>query len=179
MTGIPNITTIESYVTPLKQGVRFEQNDTTQQFALGEGVYDNQGGLWKYVSFSGVVAINSCCWIDETFAALKLVTGSAPASQYPVTIGFNQVAAPSGVSYGWLWTGGPGCGGVGFGIKGTVLISCVKDVPLFATSTAGALDDSSVSHYQIYGLCSTVTEPGTGTNTYEMYASDFLSISGV
>lgn len=161
------------------EGARYEQNDLTAQFPVGTCSVDNQGGHWKYTSFSGAVAINSCVWIDETVAALKLVTGSVPASQQPVGIGFNQVAAPAGVSFGWVWQGGPSCGGVGFGIKGTVLISCVKDVPLFATSTAGALDDSVVSHYQIFGLSSTITEPGTGTTTAELTASQILCITGV
>lgn len=160
-------------------GPRYEQNDLVALFPVGSSSKDNQGATWTYVSFSAAVAQYDTVWFDENFAALTVLNATTPASQRPAGIGLAQVAAPTGVSYGWVWGGGNGCGGIGTGLKANVLVSCIKDTPLYATSTAGKLDDSSTAHYQILGLTTTATEPGTGTAAIEVFAALPLALSGV
>lgn len=173
------ISTIESNIYPINmQGVRFEQNDLSPLFLVGSNCDDNDGGRWIYVSFSTALAINSWVWVDETGAALGLLNATTPASQRPCPVGAIQFASPSGVSYGWIWNGGSGAGGVGSGIKGLVVASTAKDVPLYATGTSGVVGSSSTSHYQILGLTSCATDAGSGV-AQEMFASLPLSLSGV
>lgn len=167
-----------SGIYPLLTSVRFEQNDLSAIFRLGSSCPDNQGGQWTYCSFAAGGSIYDAYWIDENYAAVTLLNATTPASQRPVGVGLGQVAMAAS-SYGWLWCGGQSCGGVGFGIKANVLISCVKDVPLYATGTAGKLDDGSTLHYQILGLCTTANEPGSGTAAIEVFASMPLSLTGL
>lgn len=148
---------------------RYEQNDASALFPVGSASYDNYGGLWNYVSFSAVVAIYDAVWIDETYAALTILNATTPAAARPVSVGIAQIAAPSTASYGWVWRGGGG--GTTYGIKVNVLISCVKDVPLYATATAGKLDDAPTTQYKVSSLGITATEPGTATAAIECYAS--------
>lgn len=158
-----------------EQGVRFEQVDTAKQFPLGFAVQDNQGGMWKYCSFAAGGALYDTYWIDENFAAVTLLNATTPASLRPVGIGI-ACAVFTATTYGWLWCGGVSAGGVGSGIKANVLISCVKDVAIYATSTAGKLDDASTSNYRLINLCTTATEPGTGTAAIEVFSTGYLAL---
>jgi len=160
-------------------GVQYEVIDSTPRFRIGENAPDNNGGQWEYVKFTGTGALGDCYWVDESGNAVTVLNATTPASQRPVALGIAQVANTAANSYGWLWLGGFGAGGVGSGIVCNVLISCVKDVPLYCTATAGKLDDSSTSHYQVLGLCTCATEPGTGTAAIEVFASLPLSLSGI
>lgn len=157
------------------QGARFEQNDSSPLFPVGTVADDSQGGQWIYVKSTAAIAQYDLCWVDETgFVALTMLNATTPAAGRPVILGIAQVAFPTGTTYGWLWRG-PG-GGVGVGLKVNALISCVKDVALYATATAGKVDDAATTNYKIGGFTLTATEPGTGTTAIECYASLPLSL---
>ena len=71
------------------------------------------------------------------------VTTTNAAALGPAPIGFAQVAVTSGY-YAWFGLNGM--------LKVNLLVSCQPNVPLYTTSTAGSLDDATVSAGYIMGI---------------------------
>ena len=66
-------------------------------------------------------------------------------------VGFAQTSIASG-SYGWVQTGGVPV------VK--LAASCLPNVPLYTTATAGTLDDAVVSGGLVAGIVATVSASG-------------------
>lgn len=98
---------------------------------LGELAWGSEGTEWVYVNFEAAVKQYHAVEIDENYNASPLTIANMTNGY---DIGFTQVAANSGEK-GWVAKRGSN-------IKALVAASCNADVALFATSTAGVLDDA-------------------------------------
>ena len=146
-----------SGVFPLLQGARYEETSTTQLFESGAVSRDNRGGTWVYVKASAAVAQYALVTISNAALPLAAEATTTSIANGPVPLGIAQVAFASG-EFGWVWRG-PG-GGVGYGIKCKLAASCVLDVTLYTTGTAGVIDDANVDESAVAGLKSCATIGG-------------------
>lgn len=105
-------------------------------FAVGTKVKCNDG-IYQYIKASGTVAINDMVKISNTFTAASGTTTLLPSTE-PAKVGVaNQVAFIVN-QYGWVFVG-PGL------VTVNVAASCVQDVKLYTTATAGVVDDAATT----------------------------------
>ena len=106
----------------------------------------------EYIWLKGVastVAYAAVCYDEDYATALLTETLAAKGKR----VAFAQAAIVAD-KYGWYQIRGVG--------KVRCLASCAKESVLYATSTAGCLDDAGTT--KIHGVISTETEGGTGTD---------------
>lgn len=130
-------------------------------FGLGDrSGPDHNGNSWIFVKAGGTLAIGDTVWVDSDYLATAITPALAVT---PGLVGFAQIAFATN-DYGWVITNG----------KPTIttLASCAKNVSLYTSDTAGALDDStlSTSHNLVQGVV-LVTTNGASTSTGVAYAS--------
>lgn len=105
-------------------------------YAVGTKVIANDG-VYQYVKATGTIAINDLVKITNTFGATSGTTTLLPNTE-PAKCGVANQAALIVNQYGWVFVG-PGL------VTVNVLASCVQDVKLYTTSTAGNVDDSATT----------------------------------
>lgn len=128
-------------------GVNLTQVDTAAQFTVGTLVNCNDGGMAMYVlSSTSAVSTFAAVAIDGNGKANMLTTTNAASSP---RIGFSQVSIAT-TGYGWVRLGGAA-------ILVNVAAQCAPNVALFTTSTAGVLDDATVTVGYIMGLVASTT----------------------
>lgn len=105
-------------------------------FNLGARHQDHNGNVWVFVKASAALALGDCGIIRESGRAtgLTLANSKTIASR---SVGFAQVAVAAD-SYAWLQVHGSVA-------SVRVKIDCEPYVALYPTSTAGSLDDATVS----------------------------------
>ena len=104
-------------------------------FNLGDVVEDGDGKQWVFVKASAAIALYDVVTYDETFTTVVAPLGTANDARGD-KIGVAAVAFAS-ADYGWLQIYGP--------CTMNVLASCVANVRLNTTATAGSLDDDGTS----------------------------------
>lgn len=109
--------------------------------AVGTTALGSDGSKWMLVKAASTIAQYDACIIINTssatgasIAAVPVTTTNAATSQ---RLGFAQTAITSSL-YGWVAL-------EGHGLRVNCLINCQPAVPLFTTSTAGSLDDATVT----------------------------------
>lgn len=118
-------------------GVDLTQVDLTSTNDLGAS-FQASNGEYMYVKASAAVAQYALVKIssDGNFTVAEATTTTNPSTE-PAMCGIAQVAIASG-SYGWVWRG-----------KGIArckfAASCVQDVKIYTTGTAGVVDDSATT----------------------------------
>ena len=130
-------------------------NESTAGIATGTVVATSDGGQAVYVQASSEIAQYNAVAVavdytvvNATTAALTQATGTGRQ------IAFAQTSIASG-NYGWVQTSGrPKC---------KLAANCADRVALFATSTAGTLDDAVVSGAQVDGAVFRTSAAGAGT----------------
>ena len=121
-------------------GANYTLTSTTQKFALGLKYFDpGVVAEFEYVNASAAISQYDAVMITDSKTASQLTTTNAGA--IPGAVGVAQVAIASG-SYGWVLRRGGIKGG---GLKLNVLASCLKNVKLYTTATAGAIDDTATT----------------------------------
>lgn len=146
---------------------------TTPQAVLGQEFIDLYGRIYKYVKGAGTIAQYEYVVISKdgnyTIASLDTDTSGHGAGKVQ-PLGCVQVSGGFTSSlYGWIF--------VGCGIHtGLFAASCVQNVPLYATSTQGVIDDSATTTL-IPGLMLITTI--TGAASASAYAAGRLYTSGV
>ena len=152
------------------QGLKTGVATTTAKFDLLERAA-NSKGEWVYAraNLSSIPAY-SLVKIDNDGLARTLTTGVAGTE--PELIGIAQTTFADG-DYGWFWVGSGG--GLGKGIKVSVLVSCVTNVPLYTTTTAGYADDTATT--LIRGLTIVISNPSAGADNIECFAPGVLSVN--
>lgn len=160
-------------VTPLMGVDVTTATSTTAEYALGARVKVSDGGEAMYVKAGSTVTAGDVLLISSAGSAVPITTaltdaGTATAHQY---IGVAHVSITSG-SYGWACTGGIPTAGI------SVLASCVRGSPLYTTTTAGALDDTSTSSHLISGIQITTTATGAAVTAGYLSVNPIL-VSGV
>lgn len=133
-------------------GIDVTATSTSAQFNLGDR-YTTSGSTgyteYQYVKASAAIAANQYVKIsgDGLFTAAEGTTTLLPSTE-PAMVGCAQTAIASG-SYGWVVR-------KGYHI-GNFAASCVQDVKIYTTATAGVVDDSSTTLIQGLKLITTIT----------------------
>ena len=126
-------------------GVSLEYTDTSPSFALGTTVNLSDGGQAVYVRAASTVATYAAVSVLVDNTVVPLTTTNSAGSK---AVGFAQVSIASAY-YGWVQLGGKP--------RVSVLVGCQPNVPLFTTSTAGSLDDATVTAGLVAGLVATTS----------------------
>ena len=127
-------------------GVNLTRVDSTAQFPAGTMVNLNDGGQAMYVkSTASALSTYSAVSIGQDGKATMLLTANAEKSP---RVGFAQVSIATS-SYGWVVLGGQ--------FLVNLAAQCASSVPLFTTSTAGVLDDATITAGYVAGLISTTS----------------------
>lgn len=140
---------------------------TGPKFDLGSYGW-NEKGLWQYGHAAGAIAQYAAVKIDNDGEISELTTTITGTE--PTAVGAAQVAFADN-DYGWVFRGFGG--GAGNGIKIKLAASCVQDVQLFTTGTAGVLDDAATDLIQNVTLVTTITS-ATAAEVYCIEAMKFV-----
>ena len=133
---MPNVTT--SLI-----GVNLTRVDASAQFPAGTLVNLSDGGQAMYVKAStSALSTYAAVAIGVNGIATMLLSSNAEAN---IRVGFAQTSIGTS-AYGWVQTGG--------NPLVNLAANCDDGVPLFTTSTAGVLDDATVSAGYVMGLTS-------------------------
>lgn len=114
-------------------------------------------GTFVFVQANGAIAQYDFVHIDTNGQAAKCTTTLAAQTSQ---VGAAQVAAADN-EYLWVWVGGEQGGGLGKGIKGSILTLYAAYNTLYTTGTAGSADDSATT--KIIGVVGLTTTSGTQT----------------
>jgi hypothetical protein len=125
-------------------GVDFTATEATtanKAFELNHQELGSDGADYIYTRAAAAVAAGDVCSIlvDGTVTPITTATASVGSA-----LGFAQTAIASG-SFGFVATRGPN-------LQVNVLANCAPSVMLFTTSTAGALDDATVTLGLVEGV---------------------------
>jgi hypothetical protein len=124
-------------------GVNLSRVDSTAVFTPGTLVNLSDGGQAMYVKAStSALSTYAAVSISQNGIAMMLTTTNA--AQTP-RVGFAQTSIATS-NYGWVQLGGQ--------ILVNLAAQCSSSVPLFTTSTAGVLDDATVTAGYVMGLVS-------------------------
>lgn len=131
------------------QGARFTETSTTRLFTMGTKVIDDSGVTWQYVKATSAVAQYAYVKIsgDGNFTAVEGTTTLLPSTE-PAMVGCAQVAFAAN-DYGWVVRSGLH--------TGKFAASCVQDVKIYTTGTAGVVDDSATTLINGLKLITTIT----------------------
>lgn len=124
-------------------GVNLTRVDSTAAFPPGTTINLNDGGQAMYVkSSTSALSTFAAVSIGQNGIATMLTTTNGATTP---RVGFAQTSIATS-NYGWVSLGGQ--------VLVNVAANCASSVPLFTTSTAGVLDDATVTAGYIMGLVS-------------------------
>jgi len=127
-------------------GVNLTRVDDSAMYPLGTIVNLSDGGQAMYVKAStSALSTYAACSIGVNGVTTMLTTTNAGDSP---RVGFAQTSIGTS-KYGWVQLGGQ--------VLVNLAANCDDNVPLFTTSTAGVLDDTTVTAGYIMGLVNTRT----------------------
>lgn len=139
-------------VTSSMIGVNLTRVDAvdTPQFPLGTQVLATDGSLFEYCTCLSSIAQYNVVRINEDGQASNAESTNLAAGAAGNTgkIGYAQVSMTIS-TYAWIQRSGKGV------IR--VLANCQDYVPLFATTTAGSVDDVTISEMLLLGLRTTTS----------------------
>lgn len=132
------------------EGARLTETSTDQKYGLGTITWDTNGSLWQYVKANAAVAQYAYVKIsgDGNFTIDEGTTTLLPSTE-PASVGCAQVAFAAN-DYGWVFRG------YGYHI-GKFAASCVQNVKIYTTATAGVVDDSATTLINGLKLITTIT----------------------
>lgn len=129
-------------------------------FTVGSRLTTHNGKEYVYAQCNTAVGVGAVVGIaSDTGVATGLVTSGAGGVE---RLGVAPVAFASG-DYGWMQIDGA--------CTVKVLGSAVKNIALFTTSTAGALDDATASNFRVDGLVLLSTNPSATATTLPAFIS--------
>lgn len=128
-------------------GIDFDSTPTFPEFLVGTKVKTDTG-VYQYVHANGAIAQYAMVKIDDDWEAAEGTT-TLLASTEPAKVGIAQVAFADN-DYGWVFVG-PGLARCKFAA------SCVQDVKIYTTATAGVVDDASTTLINGLKLITTIT----------------------
>lgn len=117
-------------------------------FAVGTKVKCNDG-VYQYCKSVATLAIGDLVKISNTFTLTGVTTTTNPSTE-PAKCGVVVGAALITGQYAWIFVG-PGL------VSVSCAASCVQDVKLYTTGTAGTVDDSSTTLVNGLKLITTIT----------------------
>lgn len=150
-------------------GVNLTRTDTTALFPVGTMVNLNDGGMAMYVKAStSALSTYAACIIQANGIATMMTTTNA-ADTPGGRVGFAQVSVATS-NYGWLQLGGQPLV--------NLAANCDNFVPLFTTSTAGVLDDATVTAGYVYGVYGQTTISNATAVTLVAIPAAFVGLYG-
>jgi hypothetical protein len=154
--GINTLLTYTAYDQTAAISSTNDPSNPGPPFAIGTTCESVNGGEFMFVKASSAIAQYDFVGISTNFNAASL---SVSTTSLAPIVACAQVAIASG-SYGWVCLRGGG-------ISGNVLASAVAGAALYATATAGSLDDAAFSSLQpkIDGVVCTTTKNSIAGNT--------------
>lgn len=132
-----------------------EPHVSVPKFTPGRRYIDENGALWEYCKFGGTVNTGDYVFVtkDGLSTVTQLTTTNLPASKVHQVGSLQNVNAGASGKYGWVFRG--------FGAhSGSFLASCVQDVIVGPTTTAGAVDDTPTTNILGLSLLTTITPAG-------------------
>lgn len=138
-----------SFISTPVVGIDLTATSTSIQYGLGSKFIANDG-VYQYVKASAAVAQYAFLKIssDGNWTVAEGTTTTNPSTE-PAKCAIAQVAIAS-ASYAWVFVG-PGLATCKFAA------SCVQDVKIYTTATAGVVDDSSTTLVNGLKLITTIT----------------------
>ena len=129
--------------------------DTQSSAVINPGTVVNldDGGMAVYVQAASAISQYNAVLIPNTNIATNATTSRSANTK---RVGFAQVSIASG-QYGWVHLGGK--------VRVNVLVSCNPAVPLYTTTTEGALDDATVSGALVAGVVTELTASAASAMT--------------
>jgi len=130
------------------------------EFVLGTVVHGSDNTRWVYVQAGGAITQYDCVAIDENFQAVAMTHALALAGHQ---VGFAQTAFDDN-DLGWVATSGTN-------ISARLAASCVKDVQLYTSGTAGVLDDTATSTASLIRGVVSIQSATAGVTSREIIAN--------
>jgi len=124
--------------------------DTSELMPLGTRAVDNEGNVYIYLKGIGSTVVGSWVAYNESYQT-SLLTETIAAKLYPVAV---ATAITVASTYGWYQI-------AGYRTLAMVKASCAKEALLYATTTAGSLDDAGTT--TIHGAVAITTVVAAGT----------------
>lgn len=132
-------------------------------FGLGDAVETHDGKRYMFVNASTSITSFQACAIDSAFSAQPLTSATA-------LVGPRIGVAPNNISSGsWGWVQIYGACSV------SALSTCSSASALYATATAGAVDDTGTATLKILGLSIAANITAAATTTGIMQVEPFIS----
>lgn len=133
-------------------GILLDVTSTTPLCDVGSVHWDDLGRKWQYVKGGGTIAQYEYCKVstDGNYTITSMTTTTNPSTE-PAQVGCVQVSGGFTSSlYGWVFRG--------YGAHtGKFAASCVQDVKIYTTATAGVVDDSATTLVNGLKLLATIT----------------------
>ena len=126
---------------------------TSASINVGTVVNLDDGGQAVYVQAASNISQFNAVLIPNTNIATNATTARTANTK---RVGFAQVSIASG-QYGWVQLGGK--------VRVSVLVSCNPAVPLYTTTTEGALDDATISGALVAGVVTELTASAASAMT--------------
>lgn len=136
-----------AYVTDGTLGIDLTATSTTKTFNLGDEKPGSDGNIYKYIKASAAIAAYELCLLIEDGTAVGATTTTAGAIPSEGVV--PQVAFAIN-EYGWAVSRG-----ISFSVLGAA--SCVLNVKLYTTATAGVVDDAVTTLVEGLRLNETLT----------------------
>lgn len=128
---------------------KLTSNTSSAEIQTGTVVSLDDGGHAMYVQAGSEVAQFNAVLVTEGNTAVNATTAAAAeGTGVSKQVGFAQTSIASG-NYGWVQLSGRP--------KVKLAANCADQVALFTTSTAGTLDDATVSNSYVAGVVSGTT----------------------
>lgn len=147
-------------------GIDLTETSTTPRATLGRTHTTEANVVYQYVKASSAIAQYAYAKIsgDGNFTAAEGTTTLLPNTE-PAMVGCAQVAIASG-SYGWV---------VRKGLHtGKFAASCVQDVKIYTTGTAGVVDDAATTLINGLKLLTTIT---SATSALAMASCEMTTVA--
>ena len=153
-------------------GVNLTRVDSTALFPLGTLVNLSDGGQAVYVKAStSALSTYAACVIGANGITTMLTTTNAAAAPGGAgsRVGFAQTSIATS-AYGWVQMGGAPLV--------NLAVNCAPNVPLFTTSTAGVLDDATITAGYIFGCNAQTTISNATAVTLLAIPAVFVGLYG-
>lgn len=121
-------------------------------FLPGERVFSANGAEFMFVLAGSAITVNQAVGITP------VTCSAAPLTKALADAGAEFAVAPVAIAsgyYGWVQTKGAA--------SVTLKNSCLPNVALYTTASAGMLDDTSASQTRVYGVRAQVTSTSSGS----------------
>lgn len=131
-------------------------------FTVGTMVYGQGGSIWVFCLSTAGTSANQAVGVTQSTLTLSGATIVSTYLAAPLTKSLADQGCVIGVTptaitatyYGWVQINGPA--------YITLKNSCLPNVPLYTTASAGMLDDTSASQTRVYGIRARDTSTASG-----------------